>query len=37
MKKFYDREREMQQLREMQRHLYRGQEVKMAGLSMEDM
>ena len=37
MKKFYDREREMQQLREMQRHLYRVPEVKMAGLSMEEM
>lgn len=31
MKKFYDR------VLEMQRHLYRGREVKMAGLSMEEM
>lgn len=57
MKKFYDRELEMQRLREMQRqayedcnptrlhekveimqrHLYRSKEIKMAGLSMEDM
>ena len=37
MKKFYDREREIEQMRDMQRHFFRGQEVKMNGLSMEDM
>lgn len=37
MKKFYDRQQEMGQLRDMQRHLYRGREVKMTGLSMEEM
>jgi hypothetical protein len=35
MKKFYDRQREMMGM--MQRHLYRGREVKMQGLSMEEM
>ena len=41
MIKFYDREKEMQRLREkvemMQRHMYRDREVKLAGLSVENM
>lgn len=37
MKKFYDRELEMQKLHEMQRHLYRGKEVRIGGLSMGEM
>ena len=37
MKRFYDREGEMAQLVEMQRHLFRGREVTIGGLSMEDM
>ena len=37
MKKFYDRELEMQRLHEMERHLYRGKDVKIGELSMEDM
>jgi len=37
MKRFYNREREMAQLIEMQRHLFCGWNVTIGGLSMEDM
>ena len=37
MKKFYDRQQEMDQLLDMHRHLYRGREVKVMGVSMEEM
>lgn len=36
MKKFYDRQQEMEQLRDMQQQ-YRGREVKVMGVSMEKM
>lgn len=37
MKKFYDGQQEMDQLRDMLCHLYRGREMKMIGVSMEEM
>lgn len=37
MKKFYDRQQEMDQLRDMLCHLYRGREVKVIGVSMGEM
>lgn len=37
MEKFYDRQQEMDQLRDMRSHLYRGREVKVIGVNMEEM